>query len=62
MIPEKWTLVDDFFEKTFLEEDAVLKTVLQRSEAAGLPPHSVSPCQAQFLALLLLISGSPYVP
>ncbi len=58
MSQEKWKEVDEFFEKTLLEEDAVLEEILRRSKDAGLPPHNVSPCQAQLLSLLVRITGA----
>jgi predicted O-methyltransferase YrrM len=57
-IPREWAEVDEYFESKFIAKDAVLDDILQRSSAAGLPPHSVSPCQAQFLAIITKITGT----
>jgi len=60
-IPKEWTEVDKYFESKFISGDAVLDGILQRSSAAGLPPHSVSPCQAQFLAIICKLIGAKRV-
>lgn len=60
-IPKDWIAVDRYFESKFVASDAVLDGILQRSNAAGLPPHSVSPCQAQFLAIICKIIGAKRV-
>lgn len=57
-ISNVWTEVDKYFEVKFLGKDTILDDILQRSRAAGLPPHSVSPCQAQFLAIIARIAGA----
>lgn len=57
-IPREWSEVDKYFESKFIAKDTVLDDILQRSSAAGLPPQSVSPCQAQFLAIICKIAGA----
>jgi predicted O-methyltransferase YrrM len=56
--PKKWAEVDEYFESKFIAKDTVLDDILQRSKTAGLPPHSVSPCQAKFLAIITKITGA----
>lgn len=55
MIQEKWTAVDRYITDTLLPPDPVLDDVLKASNAAGLPPHNVSPNQGKLLMLLALI-------
>lgn len=47
-----WTAVDAYYSDLFSPPDAALETALQDSEAAGLPPISVSPNQGKLLMLL----------
>lgn len=58
MNEETWTAVDRYFERTFLGSDPALETVLERCRQAGLPDINVSPCQGQFLAILVQLSGA----
>lgn len=55
MAQEKWTAVDRYITNTLLPADPVLDDVLKASDAAGLPPHNVSPNQGKLLMLLALI-------
>lgn len=55
MTQEKWTAVDRYITDMLLPPDPVLEAVLQASDAAGLPPHNVSPNQGKLLMLLALI-------
>jgi predicted O-methyltransferase YrrM len=50
--------VDEFLNHVLLKDDPVLAAALADSTAAGLPPIEVSPQAAQFLALLVRISGA----
>ncbi|KAI8331834.1 O-methyltransferase [Chlamydoabsidia padenii] len=47
---ETWTAVDKYFEGLFTKDDP--ESANQVSEAAGLPPHNVSPTQGKFLNLI----------
>ncbi|HZY93143.1 MAG TPA: O-methyltransferase [Thermoplasmata archaeon] len=53
-----WTLVDRYFETSFLPRDPVLEEALRASEAAGLPAWAISPLQGQFLHLLARLQGA----
>lgn len=55
MNQEKWTEVDRYITDRLLPRDPVLDAVLHASEAAGLPPHNVSPNQGKLLMLLASI-------
>jgi predicted O-methyltransferase YrrM len=50
--------VDEFLNDVLLKDDPALTAALADSTAAGLPPIEVSPQAAQFLALLVRISGA----
>jgi predicted O-methyltransferase YrrM len=56
MTQEKWTAVDRYITDILLPHDPILDAVLQTSEAAGLPPHNVSPNQGKFLMLLASVN------
>jgi predicted O-methyltransferase YrrM len=55
MAQEQWTAVDRYITDIFIASDPVLDATLQDSDAAGLPPHHVSPNQGKLLMLLALI-------
>lgn len=48
----RWARVDDYAAGVLLKPDAALEAARQASEAAGLPPISVSPLQGAFLHVL----------
>ena len=50
--------MDQYLEQNLLKNDPILDKIAQNSEAAGLVPHAVTPLQAEFLALLIRISGA----
>lgn len=50
--------VDSYLEEALLPDDPVLEQVAHASEAAGLVPHAVTPLQAQFLAMMVGLSGA----
>ena len=50
--------MDQYLEQNLLNNDPILDKIAQNSEAAGLVPHAVTPLQAEFLALLIRISGT----
>lgn len=58
MTQDLWTTVDDYFESMLVPRDADLEASLAASEAAGLPPHNVSPSQGKFLMLLVQLSAA----
>ncbi|MEM8617310.1 MAG: O-methyltransferase [Pseudomonadota bacterium] len=53
--------IDTYFENALLRENPVLDQIAEASEKAGLVPHAVSPLQAQFLAMLIRMSGAKRV-
>ena len=55
MTQELWTEVDRYITDLLIPSDPVLDAALQASDAAGLPPHNVSPNQGKLLMLLGLI-------
>ncbi|MDM9383978.1 O-methyltransferase [Chlorogloeopsis sp. ULAP01] len=52
---KQWTEVDHYITDLLVPPDPVLDAMLQASDAAGLPPHNVSPNQGKLLMLLALI-------
>ncbi|MEQ3744968.1 MAG: O-methyltransferase [Henriciella sp.] len=50
--------VDAYLEAALLSDDPVLQAVAEASEAAGLVPHAVTPLQAEFLSMLIKVSGT----
>ncbi|MEM7260995.1 MAG: O-methyltransferase [Planctomycetota bacterium] len=58
MSPSRWTEVDAYFEGAFLPADRALDDALRASDEAGLPPHTISPTQGQFLQLLASSTGA----
>ncbi|WP_428342788.1 O-methyltransferase [Mycobacterium sp.] len=50
--------VDEFLDRTVLEDDPVLSAALEASDAAGLPKIAVSPQQGKFLSLLVAATGA----
>ncbi|MBE8989491.1 O-methyltransferase [Nostoc sp. LEGE 12450] len=55
MTQELWTEVDRYITDLLVPADPLLDEALQASDAAGLPPHNVSPNQGKLLMLLALI-------
>lgn len=49
---EEWTAVDRYLTDLLVPADRALDAALEASEAAGLPPHQVSPNQGKLLNLL----------
>ena len=58
MDKELWTAVDQYTTDRLLPPDPALEAALQASEAAGLPPISVSPSQGKMLMLLAQLAGA----
>src|ERR1700761_2775982 len=57
MDKQLWTAVDDYTNALLVPADAALDAALAASEAAGLPPISVSPSQGKLLMLLAQLAG-----
>lgn len=53
-----WSAVDDYFCDTLIPFDQALDDTLRHSEAADLPPMSVTPNQGKLLHLLARIQGA----
>jgi predicted O-methyltransferase YrrM len=51
-------LVDAYLESNLLPEDVTLRNVLQHCNQEGLPEHSVSPLQGQFLQIIAKAIGA----
>ena len=60
-VEDKAVRVDAYLEDALLSENSVLDAVAEASESAGLVPHAVTPLQAEFLAMLIKISGAKRV-
>jgi predicted O-methyltransferase YrrM len=58
MDEHRWTEVDRYIEDLLAAPDPVLDEVLSACEAAGLPPHNVSPAQGKLLMLLAQLCGA----
>jgi predicted O-methyltransferase YrrM len=50
--------MDAYLEASLLRRDPVLDQVAQRSQQEGLVPHAVTPLQAEFLAMLIRMTGA----
>ena len=57
MNQDQWTAVDNYYNDLLVESDAALEAALRTSEAAGLPPVSVTPNQGKLLYLLARIQA-----
>ncbi|MFF0670098.1 O-methyltransferase [Streptomyces tendae] len=55
---QTWTAVDDYFNDLLVEEDDALLKAVASQDAAGLPPHHVSPNQGKLLSLLATLRGA----
>jgi predicted O-methyltransferase YrrM len=53
-----WTAVDHYITDLFIPPDPALDAALEASDAAGLPPISVSPNQGKLLQLIAKIRGA----
>jgi predicted O-methyltransferase YrrM len=58
MTQELWTAVDGYLAELLAPPDAALEAALADADAAGLPPHEVSPTQGKLLHLLALLRGA----
>lgn len=52
MSQTEWSAVARYITEKLVPADPILTAILERNEAAGLPPHDVSPAQGKFLHLL----------
>lgn len=55
---DTWSAVDAYLCETLIPSDAALSDALRDSDAAGLPPHHVSPPQGKLLHLLVKLQGA----
>lgn len=55
---QQWSAVDRYITDLFVPPDPALEAALRASDAAGLPPHNVSPNQGKLLYLLARIHGA----
>ena len=58
MDTQLWTEVDQYTTGLLIPPDPILEAALADSEAAGLPPISVSPSQGKLLMLLAQLAGA----
>jgi predicted O-methyltransferase YrrM len=58
MAEDQWTAVDRYITGLFVPPEPALDATLRASEAAGLPPISVSPSQGKLLYLLARLQGA----
>jgi predicted O-methyltransferase YrrM len=58
MTNDLWAAVDDYVADHLLPRDAVLDAALAASDAAGLPPGSITPAQGKLLELLARVRGA----
>jgi predicted O-methyltransferase YrrM len=58
MTQAQWSAVDDYYAGLLIGDDPVLDGALEASEAAGLPPISVSAAQGKLLQLLAMAGGA----
>lgn len=56
-----WNEVDEYFAERLAPSDAALRAALSESEAAGLPPISVTASQGKFLHLLVQIRQARHI-
>jgi len=54
----QWTAVDRYITDLLVPSEPILDAALEASDAAGLPPHNVSPNQGKLLQLLAQIHGA----
>jgi predicted O-methyltransferase YrrM len=58
MIEQVWTSVDQYFTTALVKPDEALAAALRDSDAAGLPPISVTPNQGKLLHLMARVCGA----
>ena len=61
MDKQLWTAVDEYTTGLLVPHDAALDAALADSDAAGLPPISVSPSQGKLLMLLAQLAGATQI-
>lgn len=57
-LSESMKEMDAYLEASLLRADPVLEQVARNSEEQGLVPHAVTPLQAEFLAMLIRMTGA----
>jgi predicted O-methyltransferase YrrM len=55
---DEWVAVEAYMDGLFMAPDPALKAALRDSDAAGLPPHAVTPSQGKLLHLLARLIGA----
>ena len=55
---DQWTAVDEYLTDLLVPSDPVLEAALEDSDAAGLPPISVTPTQGKLLWLFARLAGA----
>lgn len=55
---DRWTAVDGYIANLLIPADPALDAALAASDAAGLPPHHISPAQGRLLVLLAQMQGA----
>jgi predicted O-methyltransferase YrrM len=58
MSKDKWTAVDEYFQKKLIGIDDALDAALTNSEMSNLPPINVAPNQGKFIHMLVKIQGA----
>jgi predicted O-methyltransferase YrrM len=58
MTNDLWAAVDDYVADHLLPQDPVLDAALAASDAAGLPPGTITPAQGKLLELLARVRGA----
>ena len=58
MTQRSWAAVESYLCDLFVGNDDATSSTLAAAEAAGLPPHSVSPLEGKLLNLLVRIAGA----
>ncbi len=58
MTNDLWAAVDDYVAGHLLPQDPVLDAALAASDAAGLPPASITPAEGKLLELLASVRGA----
>jgi predicted O-methyltransferase YrrM len=58
MAQEIWAAVDQYFADLLVQQDAGLRSAVEKSTAAGLPAIQVSPVQGKFLNLMARMIGA----
>jgi predicted O-methyltransferase YrrM len=55
---ERWVELDDYHERLLVGSDPILEQAVAAAEAAGIPPHEVTPAEGKLLHLLARVQGA----